>query len=273
MLSLQKVSKSFPMREGNFEVLNDISLNVKNGEFVCILGPSGCGKSILLYLIAGFLKTSAAGITCNHQTITGPGPDRMVVFQNYVLFPWRTVYQNIALPLKHSRLSARKNTQLIDHYLELTGLTTFKDWYPYQLSGGMQQRVALARSLVVNPKILLMDEPFAALDEQYRKYLTKFLVNIWEQTKKTIIFVTHNINEAIHLADRIYLLTARPATVKNVYEVNLPRPRKKFDPNFIALHDQIDKDFSEEFFKILQNPAIEKSVEGVLKLTGRRGIL
>ena len=272
MLELVGVNKCFPGKI-NFEVLRDISFSVEKGEFVCVLGPSGCGKTILLYLIAGFLKPTKGRILMENTPISKPGCSRMMIFQNYVIFPWKTVYENILFALDKSTMDKSEKRKLAMKYLNLVGLTHFKDWHPYKLSGGMQQRVALARALVTNPKVLLMDEPFAALDPQYRKFLGKNLETIWQKTKKTIIFVTHDPNEAIYLGDKIYLLSARPATIKKVYKVNLPRPRDSLEPKFIKLSKEIEKDFSEEFEKVIKNLSMEESLSHILNLSGQGSVL
>lgn len=272
MLNLIEVNKSFD-ENNDFEVLRDITLSVENGEFVCILGPTGCGKTILLYLIAGFLKPTKGQILIENKPVSKPDCNRMMIFQNYVLFPWKTVYENILFALDKLAMNKNEKNTLVMRYLDMMGLVLFKDWYPYKLSGGMQQRVALARALVTNPKVLLMDEPFAALDSQYRKFLRRNLETIWRKTKKTIIFVTHSTNEAIYLADKIYLLSARPAAIKKEYKVNLPRPRDPLNPEFIKLREEIERDFSEEFEKLIKNPSMEKSLSQILNLSNKGGIL
>jgi len=272
MLDLIEVNKSFGEKD-DFEVLRDITISAKNGEFVCILGPSGCGKTILLYLIAGFLKPTEGKILMENKPISESDCNRMMIFQNYVLFPWKTIYENILFALDKSTMSKSEKHALVIHYLDMMGLVSFKDWYPYKLSGGMQQRVALARALVTNPKVLLMDEPFAALDSQYQKFLRKNLETIWRKTKKTIIFVTHSTNEAIYLADKIYLLSARPAMIKKTYQVNLPRPRDLLNPDFIKLSRKIEKDLFEEFEKVIKNPLMEESLSHILNLNKKEEIL
>jgi NitT/TauT family transport system ATP-binding protein len=272
MLEIKGVNKFFG-ENNDFEALKDISLSAREGEFICVLGPSGCGKTILLYLVAGFLKPTSGQILMENTSVNNPDRDRMMMFQNYVLFPWKTVYENILFALDETEMSKDEKGKLVIKYLDMMGLMSFKDWYPYKLSGGMQQRIALARVLVINPKVLLMDEPFAALDSQYRRFLRQNLETIWRKTKKTIIFVTHNTNEAIYLADRIYLLSARPAVVKKIYEVNLSRPRDLLDPNFIKLSKQIEQDLSEEFDKLLKDPLMEESLSYILNLTTKEKTL
>jgi NitT/TauT family transport system ATP-binding protein len=272
MLDLIEVSKSFG-ENNDFEVLRSINISAKRGEFICILGPTGCGKTILLYLIAGFLKPTKGQILVENKPISKPDCDRMMIFQNYVLFPWKTVYENILFALDNSAMDKSEKDALVIKYLDMMGLVAFKDWYSYKLSGGMQQRVALARALVTDPEILLMDEPFAALDSQYRKFLRKNLEKIWQKTKKTIIFVTHSINEAISLADKIYLLSVRPAIIKGVYDVIIPRPRDPLNSNFIKLSNEIENNLSEEFEKLIKNPSMEESLSHILKLNNKKEII
>lgn len=262
MLDLIEVNKSFG-ENNDFEILRDITLSVKNGEFVCILGPSGCGKTILLYLIAGFLKPTSGKILVENKLVTGPDLSRMVVFQEYVLLPWKTVYGNVVFALNNFKLNNKEKNELVTKYLELVGLKDFRNWYSHKLSGGMQQRVAIARALIVNPKILLMDEPFGALDSQYRRFLRKSLEEIWLKNKKIIIFVTHSINEAVYLADKIYLMSQRPMSVKKIYQVNLPRPRDITNNDFIKLSKEIESQTSSEFESTLKNQEI--SLDYLLK--------
>ena len=267
MLNLIHVSKSFDVGGvGKLKVLKDINLSVKKGEFVCVLGPSGCGKTILLYLIAGFLKPTSGKILIEGKPAGNPNTERVMVFQDYVLFPWKTVYGNILFGLNKVNLNNRQKKELAIKYLELVGLTEFKDWYVHKLSGGMQQRVAIARALAVNPKALLMDEPFSALDSSYKRHLRHSLEEIWKKTKKTIILVTHDINEAIHLADKIYLMTASPATFKKVYKINLPRPRSSSHKYFIELNKKIKSDMNDEFKKSMKNQLTERSLDNLLKI-------
>ena len=266
MLNLNKISHSFEVKDEQFDVLKDLTLTAKKGEFVCVLGPSGCGKTILLYLIAGFLKPTSGSMTLDNKKITKPGKERTMVFQEYVLFPWKTVYENIIYALDDSPITKDEKDKLVKHYLKLIDLEYFKDWYPHKLSGGMQQRVAIARALIVNPKVLLMDEPFSALDAQYRKFLRSVLEKVYRETKKTIVFVTHSINESIYLADKIYLLSARPATIKKVYKVNIPRPRTRDNPECIKLSKEIEKDLAKEFDKVINDPLMEESLVRIVKL-------
>lgn len=205
--------------------LDDINLSVAPGEFVSIVGPSGCGKSTLLLSIAGLLKLTSGRITLDGVPLSGPGLDRGVVFQEAGLLPWRTVSANVELGLEAKKIGKSERRRIAKHYLEMVGLGEFLNSHPRQLSGGMKQRVGLARALAINPEVLLMDEPFAALDAQTRDRIGQSLLEIWAQEKKTVLFVTHSIDEAIYLSDRIFVMTFRPGTVRAIIEVDLPRPR------------------------------------------------
>lgn len=250
ILELDKISKTFEDL-GGFQVLKEIGFKVKKGEFVSVVGPSGAGKSILLFLIAGFLKPTTGKILMENKEVVGIDTSRVLMFQNYILFPWKTVYNNVLFALTKSGLSKEEKNKQVMEYLELVGLTQFRDWYVHKLSGGMQQRVALARSLILKPKILLMDEPFSALDTHQRAHLRKILVEIWEKTKQTIVFVTHHVDEAIQLADTIYVVTCRPASIKKIYNVDWPRPRTNGEKPemFLRLKKEIKDSLREEFNK------------------------
>jgi len=254
ILKINNVSKNF-VQKNIHEVLDGINITVNDGEFVCILGPSGCGKTVLLHLVAGFLKPTAGQIIFDGKTVCKPSTDRILIFQDYILFPWLTVYGNIIFGLEKSGLLRQEKEMLADKYMEMVGLTKFKDWYIHNLSGGMKQRVAIARALISNPKILLMDEPFAALDSQNRKYMRKCLEGIWQKTKKTVLFVTHSVNEAIELADTIYLFSSPPVKIKKIYRPDLPRPRDPHSREFVELSTIIEKEITEEFQKTIDpNP-------------------
>ncbi|MDR1166637.1 MAG: ABC transporter ATP-binding protein [Deltaproteobacteria bacterium] len=228
---LENLSKVYGVRsqEGrdaeDFVALEDFSLAVNAGEFVSIVGPSGCGKSTLLDIIAGLSKADSGTVRVSGLEVTGPGLDRGVVLQGYALFPWRTVRKNIEFGLEMKGASAKERREIGQKYLELVSLTGFEDRYPHELSGGMKQRVAIARALAYDPEVLLMDEPFAAVDAQTREILQDELLSIWEKTRKTIVFVTHSIDEAVLLADRVVVMTANPGKIRAVHAVNLPRPR------------------------------------------------
>jgi NitT/TauT family transport system ATP-binding protein len=260
MLNLIKLNKSFG-EKNDFEVLKDITLSVKKGEFVCILGPSGCGKSILLYLLAGFLKPTSGKMLIDGKPLNEPSPERMMVFQDYILFPWKTVYDNVLFALEEMELKEEEKKKLVNKYLSLVGLSKFKNWNIHKLSLGMQQRVAIARALVVNPKLLLMDEPLSALDTQYRNYLKKEIEKIWLKTKKTVIFVTHSVSEAIYLADKIYLFSPRPARIRKVYNLKIKRPRKRSNKEYVLLKKDIERIMYQDFQKTNKNEAFDKNME------------
>ena len=246
-IEFQHVSKTFS--DFDLRVLDEINFRVKPGEFVCVLGTSGCGKTILLWTAAGFIKPSSGKVFSFGQEIVKPSKERMVIFQEYALFPWRSVLGNVMISLENSNLSQKEKRERAMIYLKMTGLEEFAHWPIHKLSGGMNQKVALARALCPNPKTLLMDEPFAALDVQARHTLRDELLEIWYQTKKTILFVTHGINEAIYLADRIIILSARPALIKKIINVPIPRPRKRDDPAVGKLNEELLYLLKEEFQK------------------------
>jgi len=212
-------------KKQKFTAIKDFSLSIDKGEFIAIVGPSGCGKSTLLDIISGLSKANSGNIFIDGNTITGPALDRGFVMQGYALFPWRTVRRNVEFGLELKKIPKKERANISQEYLELVGLKGFEERYPHELSGGMKQRVAIARSLAYDPEVLLMDEPFAAVDAQTRETLQDELLRIWEKTNKTIIFVTHSIEEAVLLADRVVVLTKNPGTIKKVVEINLPRPR------------------------------------------------
>src|SRR5207247_3347635 len=203
--------------------LEDVSLEVRAREFVALLGPSGCGKSTLLYLLGGFLPTETGRILIDGKPVAGPGPDRGIVFQHFALFPWKTVRANILYGLERQGMARAEREARAQAFIELVGLTGFEDSYPSQLSGGMKQRTAIARTLAFDPKILLMDEPFGALDAQTRSLMQDELLSIWRRTPKTVIFVTHDVSEAVHLADRIAVMSARPGRIKTIVDVRLDK--------------------------------------------------
>jgi len=225
-IQLQEVSLSYQADTGSeLLALDRIDLDVHPGEFLCIVGPSGCGKSTLLHLIAGLQKPTSGRIAMDGDSVTAPGTDRILIFQEHGLFPWLTVGQNVEFGMKMKGLSKAEREDRTRHYLRLVHLSQFKDSRPHQLSGGMRQRVALARALATEPDVLLMDEPFAALDAQTRDMLHDELEKIWAETGRTIIFVTHNVREAVRLGDRVALMSFRPGRVKKEFLVDLPRPR------------------------------------------------
>jgi NitT/TauT family transport system ATP-binding protein len=225
-IQIRGVSKVFrDARKGDVVALKDISLDIRRGEFICLLGPSGCGKSTLLNAIAGFSLPSTGHITVGEQTVTAPGPDRGMVFQEYALFPWMTVEKNIAFGLEIQGLAKDAIHDKVEALLGKLQLAEFRDRYPKDLSGGMRQRVAIARVLALDSPVMLMDEPFGALDALTRRTLQDELLRIWEEFKKTIVFVTHSIEESVYLADRTVVMTYRPGTIKRDVPIRLPRQR------------------------------------------------
>jgi len=228
---------SFPGKKGPVHVLENINAEVARGEFVCIVGPSGCGKSTLLNIIGGFLRASAGEVLVEGEPVTGPDPRRIFVFQENGVFPWLNVRENIAFGLR--RKAAAEKERIVGHYTEMVGLTGFETAYPAELSGGMRQRVEIARALAANPDIIYMDEPFGALDFITRLKMRADLVRIWEHERKTILFVTHDIEEAVQLADRVLIMSRRPATVREVIGVDLPRPRDLDSPGYLEKRDRI----------------------------------
>ena len=255
MIEIKGVSKTFMQRiGGNYKALDNITLTIKKGEFVSILGPSGCGKSTVLNLVAGFDTQSEGTIEVNGKKVTGAGADRVVVFQEHGLFPWLTVLDNVAFGLKQKGIPKKERHELAMEQIKSVHLSRFADRYPHELSGGMKQRAAIARALAMDPEILLMDEPFAALDEQTRLILHKELEEIWMRTRKTILFITHNIREAVILSDRVIVMSTRPGTIKKEFNVQAARPRDTADPllhhvenaAMDALADELEKVVREE---------------------------
>lgn len=225
MLSIQSINKQFETAAGTIIALKDISLDIADGEFVCLLGPSGCGKSTLLNAVAGFSLPSTGSISLNGKTITAPGPDRGMVFQEYALFPWMSIAQNISFGLEIKGMDKDARTEIVDRLLKVLNLVEFKDRYPKDLSGGMRQRVAIARVLALDSPVLLMDEPFGALDAQTRAIMQESLLRLWERIGNTVLFVTHDIDEALTLADRVVVISAQPGRVLLDLKLDLPRPR------------------------------------------------
>lgn len=225
------------MTYGGVRVLDGIELGVDAGELVCLLGPSGCGKSTLLNIIGGFVTPTEGVVTIDDEPVSGPDPRRIFVFQERGVFPWLTVEQNIGFGLyAHPE---RERRERIAHYVQLVGLRGFERAYPRELSGGMKQRLEVARALAVNPDVLYLDEPFGALDSITRLQMRRELLRIWEAEKKTILFVTHDIEESVQLADRVVVLSARPGRIRRIVEIDIPHPRDLSDPRYIDLRDQI----------------------------------
>jgi NitT/TauT family transport system ATP-binding protein len=240
------VRKVFAAGGREIVALDGIDLDVRDGELVCLLGPSGCGKSTLLNAIAGFAPPTSGEILAHGRAVTGPAPDRAMVFQEYALFPWMTVERNVAFGLEMKGLDRAQIRPRVDALLRTLHLSEFKDRYPKDLSGGMRQRVAIARVLAIDPPMLLMDEPFGALDALTRRNLQDELLRLWAEMRKTIVFVTHGIEESIYLADRVVVMTYRPGTVKRVVPIALPRPRDPASAEFNAVKREVTKLVMEE---------------------------
>ena len=239
ILSIKHLTKAFPTEDRDLIAIQDFNLDIEEGEFVCVLGPSGCGKTTLLRIIAGLDTPTSGEILFEGKPIKGPGSDRGMVFQEFALFPWRNVRKNIEFGLEVRRVPAEERSKTADKYIELVGLKGFEKAYPWSLSGGMKQRVGIARALANNPEILLMDEPFGALDAQTRNQMQKELLRIWSEAKKTVVFVTHSVDEAVYLADRIVLMTSRPATLRGIIKIPWPRPRERASVEFAQLRKDI----------------------------------
>jgi NitT/TauT family transport system ATP-binding protein len=255
-LELRQVSQTFPLKKGNLVVLEDINLAIAPQEFISLVGASGCGKSTLLNLIAGLLRPSSGQILQQGIPITGPSAQRGMVFQSYTLFPWLNVAQNIAFGLQLRALPKREIQQQVEQYLEIVGLTTFRDSYPKQLSGGMQQRVAIARALINQPRVLLLDEPFAALDAQTRGLLQDFLRQLWQAQPLTVVLVTHDVSEAIYLGEKIYVLASRPGRIVQTITPQLPSLRSyqiRQDPVFLAAQSEILEQLRVEALKVFSS--------------------
>jgi len=245
-ISIRGVDKAFQSGGQEIHALKAIDLEIAQGEFVCLLGPSGCGKSTLLNAVAGFSLPTAGTITVDGSIITNPGPDRGMVFQEYALFPWMTVEQNIAFGLQIKKVAKPAIQSKVDGLLAMLHLEDFRKRYPKDLSGGMRQRVAIARVLAIDSPIMLMDEPFGALDALTRRNLQDELLRLWTELKKTILFVTHSIEEALYLADRTVVMTYRPGTLKRDLAIDLPRPRDVASPAFNALKKELSQLLMEE---------------------------
>jgi NitT/TauT family transport system ATP-binding protein len=255
-IALSGVFRSYANSRGSFTpALQNIDLEIEQGEFVCIVGPSGCGKSTLLHLLAGLDKPTTGQVIVDGNPVQGPGTDRILLFQELGLFPWLTVRQNVEFGMKMAGASKEERRDRARTFLRMVHLSHFEDHYIHQLSGGMKQRVALARSLALHPKILLMDEPFAALDAQTRDMLHDELERLWKETSPTIVFVTHNVREAVRLGDRVLLMSFRPGRIKKQFQVSLPRPRHVEDSDVALmskeilgqLREEIDRSFNAEY--------------------------
>ena len=239
LLTIRGVTKRFAAGDDEVEALAPIDLVIPKGEFVCMIGASGCGKSTLLRIIAGFEEPTTGEIAIDGKSVTGPGRDRGMVFQDYALFPWMTVRQNVSFGPRQRHLAREEIDKTTDEFVRMVGLERFADRYPNQLSGGMKQRVAIARVLANNANILLMDEPFGALDALTREQLQNELLQIWKRTGVTTIFVTHSVEEAVLLADRVLVMSAGPGRIDSDFRIDLPRPRDVSSPEFNALRRDV----------------------------------
>ncbi|MGJ4885360.1 ABC transporter ATP-binding protein [Bradyrhizobium oligotrophicum] len=254
-LVIDQVTRIFPARQGHAptRALEPVALTIGNNDFVTILGPSGCGKSTLLRIVAGLDHPTSGKVLLDGREVEGPGADRGMVFQSYTLFPWLTVRENIAFGLRERGVPEDKRNAVADRFIQQIGLEGFENHWPKQLSGGMQQRCAIARALANDPKILLLDEPFGALDNQTRVLMQEMLLGIWERDQKTVLFVTHDIEEAIFLGSRVLVMSARPGRVKADIKIELPHPRSykiKTSPEFVALKERLVEEIRAEALKV-----------------------
>lgn len=250
---INNVVKRFDSRNGEMVALNGVSLDIKENEFVCVVGPSGCGKSTLLNIIAGLLEPTSGEVCVDGVRVRGTGPQRGVVFQQYALFPWLTVQKNVEFGLKLKGMKEKEAAHTALLYLEMVDLVQFKDSYPKELSGGMKQRVAIARAYAVNPEVLLMDEPFGALDAQTRTQLQAELTKTWQEQKKTCFFITHDVEEAVILATKVIIMSARPGRIKKIVDINLPYPRTqemKMELPFLDLKSYIWGEVYKEYLEV-----------------------
>lgn len=250
---VENISKSFFTKHKATHTLERVNLEINTGEFVCILGPSGCGKSTLLNIIAGLENASEGKIFLNDQEVTGPGPDRAMMFQESALFPWLRVLDNVEFGMKMTGIAKELRREKALKYLKMVHLLKFQNSFIHELSGGMKQRVALARALTLDSEVLLMDEPFAALDSQTKNILQTELQRIWLETKKTIVFVTHNVEEAVLLADRVVVMTANPGQIKAVFDIQLSRPRQLEDIDLAYMVAKIMKEVKDEVEKVAKD--------------------
>ncbi|MGD1821764.1 MAG: ABC transporter ATP-binding protein [Pleomorphochaeta sp.] len=241
-VKIDNVKKCYQGRTGEVVALNGVNLDIKDNEFVTVVGPSGCGKSTLLNIIAGLLEPTSGKVLCNDKEVKGTSSERGVVFQQYALFPWLTVLKNVKFPLQMKGLSAEEIDRIAMKYIKMVDLEKFKDSYPKELSGGMKQRVAIARAYAANPEVLLMDEPFGALDAQTRTQLQQDLLETWEREQKTCFFITHDVDEAIILGQRVIIMSARPGRIKEIIDIDIPYPRDqatKLTPKYVELKNKI----------------------------------
>lgn len=255
-ISIRNVSKIFGTQndEPNDQVtaLADVSFEIPRGEFFCIIGPSGCGKTTLLHTIAGFAQPTRGEALNDGTPISGPGPDRIMMFQEYGLFPWLTVWENIEFGLLAKGIPSKERVELIRYYVDMVGLSGFEKRHPAEISGGMKQRVSIARALAPDPDIVLMDEPFAALDSLTRDLLQEEILRIWEKTGKTFVLITHNIEEAVFLGDRVLAMSARPGRIKEIINIDIPRPRDAS----VRTHDKRFAEYKERLSQLLRSEVV-----------------
>ena len=250
---IDNVVKKFNGRNGEMVALNGVTLDIHDNEFICVVGPSGCGKSTLLNIIAGLLEPTSGEVYCDGKLVEGTGTDRGVVFQQYALFPWLTVKKNVRFALEMRGIKGKEADELAMKYLEKVDLVKFADHYPKELSGGMKQRVAIARAYAAEPQVLLMDEPFGALDAQTRTQLQSELLQTWERDMKTCFFITHDVDEAIILAQKVIVMSARPGRVKAIIDIDIPYPRDqetKMSPRFLELKNEIWSLVYQEYLEV-----------------------
>jgi NitT/TauT family transport system ATP-binding protein len=249
ILEIKNVVKKFITEKKEVLAVDNVNFEVRNNEFLSIVGPSGCGKSTILRMIAGLEKPTSGEILIEGRKIEKPDAERGMVFQQYTLLPWRTVLENVGFGLEIKGVPKAERDEVARKFIKMIGLEGFEDAYPYELSGGMQQRVAIARTLANDPKIVLMDEPFGALDTQTRTILQNELLKIWEKDKKTVVFITHSVEEAVYLSDRVIIMTARPGKVKDIVDISLDRPRKRNTVEFLEYKKQIVDKLKDEVLK------------------------
>src|SRR5712691_3656566 len=252
MVEIQGLTKRYAVDGAEIVALLEIDVTINEGEFLCLLGPSGCGKSTLLKVVAGLIPATAGSVRINGRPVTAPGPDRAVVFQDYALFPWMTVSANAEFGLAARGLDPARRHEVSSELLRVVGLADFAGKYPHHLSGGMKQRVSIARALAVDPVLLLMDEPFGALDAQTRYVMQQELLRIWRAYRKTVLFVTHSIEEALYLGDRVLIMTARPGRTKAELRVEQPRPRDIASPELTRLRRQALDLLSDEIARSME---------------------
>ena len=252
-LHIDNVRKVFNTRNGEMVALNGVTLDIHENEFICVVGPSGCGKSTLLNIIAGLSEPTSGAVYCDGKKVTGTGTERGVVFQQYALFPWLTVKKNVRFALEMRGVKGAEADELAMQYLEKVDLAKFADHYPRELSGGMKQRVAIARAYAAEPEVLLMDEPFGALDAQTRTQLQSELLETWEKDRKTCFFITHDVDEAIILAQKVIIMSARPGRIKEIVDITIPYPRTqetKMSPEFLELKNHIWSQVYHEYLEV-----------------------